>query len=51
MRYLEREDMKAFVDITKRLKLKIARRQMEEKPEAVVEEEAAPDAIVEEPAV
>ena len=49
LRYLEREDMKAFEDITKKLKLKIARRQMEEKPEAVIEEEATPD-IVEEPA-
>lgn len=51
LRYLEREDMKAFEDITKKLKLKIARRQMEEKLETVIEEEVAPDAIVEEPAV
>lgn len=47
LRYLEREDMKAFEDITKTLKLKIARRQIEEKPEAVIEEEASAAHIAE----
>ncbi len=47
LQYLEREDMKAFEDITKKLKLKIARRKMEERPEAVIEEEVAPDAVEE----
>ena len=45
LRYLEREDMKAFEDITKRLKLKIARRQIEEKPEEVVSEEGAAEPV------
>ena len=44
LRYLEREDMKAFEDITKKLKIKIARRQKEEPPEAVIAEAAGEDA-------
>ena len=45
LRYLEREDIKAFEDITKRLKLKIARRQIEEKPEEVVSEEGVAEPV------
>lgn len=44
LRYLEREDAKSFEDLTKKLKIKISRRKMEEPPAAVVEEIAAEDA-------
>jgi len=47
LRYLEREDAKSFEDMTNKLKIKIARRQMEEKPEAVIAEETAPDDVLE----
>lgn len=43
LRYLEREDAKSFEDLTKKLKIKISRRKMEEPPAAVVEEIAAED--------
>lgn len=38
LRYLEREDNASFEDLTKKLKIKIARRKIEEKPEEVVED-------------
>lgn len=49
LRYLEREDNKSFEDLTKKLKIKIARRKAEERPEVIVEEiaeEAAEEASV-----
>ncbi|MBI4281670.1 30S ribosomal protein S15 [Candidatus Uhrbacteria bacterium] len=45
LRYLEREDAKSFEDLTKKLKIKISRRKMEEPPVAVIEEIAAEEPL------